>query len=310
MTSLFFFVLAFACSTSKPGGDTSSAETETTLRPVGTPSDHACPAMESTNTGSFSSGGEERTVTMVVPDSPTEGMPLIFFFHGLLDPGSTPRPTAYLASALGLQQRANDLGVVFALPQSGVLSRLGIQFFMWDVEDGESADVQLFDDIRSCASTNLGVDMARVHAVGNSGGGLFTTMVVRERSDALASMVEISGGSDIDMLTFESPLSAYETPEVAVPSLVISGGENDEWPGGGLTLVDFEAASDALADQLAADGNYVVRCHHSLGHSIPMAAITAVELWTQSHVFNHTSTVQEAGVESFEELSDWCAEHS
>lgn len=303
-TLLFLFVAACAPQT-KTGVD-SSGPAEPTIRPVESVSDGECPDMSATNTGTFSSAGQERTVTMVIPDTPTESMPLIYFFHGLLDPQSTPQPTSYISTVLGLQRLANDMGVVFALPQSGVMSRLGIQFFMWDVEDANSPDIVLVDDIRACAFTELGIDLARVHAVGNSGGALFTTMVVRERSDALASMVEISGGSDIEMLTFDSALSAYETPTTPVPSLLISGGENDEWPGGGITLVDFDAATDSLEDQLMADGHFVIRCRHSLGHSVPMTAIGAMQVWTEHHVFNEESSIEDAGVEAFDELAGWC----
>ena len=279
---------------------------ETILGPVVGPSNGECPDMTQTNTGVFASANADRTVTMVIPQEATDSMPLVYFFHGLMDPGSTPNPTAYMASGLGLQRLADELGVVFAIPQSGQMSRMGFNFFMWNVEEPESDDITLFDDLRACASQMLDIDLNRVHAIGMSGGALFTTVVTRDRGDTLASMVEMSGGSDVDMLTFDSPLSAYGTATYPVPSLLISGGVSDVWPGGGITLVDFTAATDALATQLVEDDHFVVRCEHASGHAIPMTAMTAAQLWIESHAFAEPSPIRESGIDEFGEFDNWC----
>jgi len=288
------------------GGWDVGSEPASSLAPVDPPSNGSCPNIGESGTVNFVSSNEDRVVTMVVPEDPPENMPLVYFFHGLMDPGGTPNPTEYMASGLNLQSIADRLGVAFALPQSGVLSRMGFSFFMWNVEDVESADIVLFDDIRSCADSELGIDLRRVHAVGMSGGALFTTVVARDRGDALASMVEMSGGSDVDMLTFDSPLSAYSTPRYPTPALLISGGESDIWPGGGLTLVDFSAATDTLADRLVDDGHFVVRCEHGGGHSIPYAGMQAAELWIESHAFEEASPIETDGIDAYAEFDDWC----
>ena len=279
---------------------------DTLLAPVDEPSNGECPDMTQSNTGVFSSANADRTVTMVIPQEVTDSMPLVYFFHGLMDPGSTPNPTAYMASGLGLQRLADELGVVFAIPQSGQMSRMGFNFFMWNVEEPENDDVTLFDDLRACASQTLNIDLSRVHAVGMSGGALFTTVVTRDRGDTLASMVEMSGGSDVDMLTFDSPLSAYEASAYAVPSLLISGGSSDVWPGGGITLVDFTAATDTLARQLVEDDHFVVRCEHSSGHAIPMTAMAAAEVWIESHSFDSPSPIKQSGINEFSQFDNWC----
>jgi poly(3-hydroxybutyrate) depolymerase len=265
-----------------------------------------CPDMSTSHTTSFLSSGEERTVTIVVPDNPTTDMPLVYFFHGLLDPGSTPAPSDHMATALNLQSMANEAGVAFVLPQSGLLERLGFAFFMWNVAEPESTDIVLFDDLRSCAYDELAIDLSRVHAMGMSGGALFTTVVARERGDILASIVEMSGGSDIDMLTFDVPLSVYGTSESTMPALLISGGADDQWPGGGLTLVDFSAATDTLQEKLVADGHFVVRCEHSLGHQVPHSAIDAAWDWVDNHLHGEDSPFRETGITDVDSLSDWC----
>ena len=288
------------------GGDTGSAEPGLAVAAVGAPSNGECPDMSETNTSVFVSSNMDRVVTMVIPEDPSDDMPLVFFFHGLMDPSQTPTPTEYMASGLGLQAFANRTGTAFAVPQSDVISRVGFTFFMWDVTDSESADMTLFDDIRACASQNLSVDLRRVHAVGMSGGALFTTTVAGARGDSLASIVEMSGGSDIDMLTFDTPLSSYYTPAYAMPALLVAGGTTDTWPGGGLTLVDFRAATDTLEDQLVADDHFVVRCDHTQGHAIPMAAIEATEIWVGTHRFGEPSSIQASGIDDIGEFNDWC----
>ena len=68
---------------------------DTLLAPVDEPSNGECPDMTQSNTGVFSSANADRTVTMVIPQEVTDSMPLVYFFHGLMDPGSTPNPTAF-----------------------------------------------------------------------------------------------------------------------------------------------------------------------------------------------------------------------
>ena len=276
------------------------------LAPLAELSSADCPSMTQSDTVTFESSGEERTVTVVVPDEIPEDMPLVFFFHGLLDPGSTPVPTEYMASALNLQSMANSAGVAFILPESGVMERMGVRFFMWAADEIEGADVTLFDDLRTCAADHLPVDLYNVHAMGFSGGGLFTTVIARDRGDTLASIVEMSGGADIEMLTFDEPLSLYDTPAYSMPALLISGGSSDAWPGGGLELVNFSDGTDTLEDHLVEDGHFVVRCEHNSGHTATNASISASWDWIESHYFGEPSPIQDAGIDAYSSL-DWCS---
>jgi len=288
-----------------PGTDPAGVDASG-LAPLSQPSSGECPDLTQSHTTTFTSSGDDRVVTAVVPDDPPADMPLVFFFHGLLDPGSMPVPTEYMASALNLQAVANEAGVAFILPQSGVMSRVGMSFFMWAVDEYEGSDVVLFDDLRSCAADQLDVDLKAVHAMGMSGGALFTTVVLRERSDALASAIELSGGADIDMLTFDNTLSEYITPARAVPTLLVAGGSTDAWPGGGLELVNFTRATDVLEDHLVADGHFVVRCEHDQGHSVPLAAVNASWDWVDAHRFDETSPFVQSGIDDVSSLNSWC----
>jgi len=303
MGSIFFLLAVLGC-----GKDINDVpeEGDSLVPTPEEPSSGDCPDMTQSHTTSFTSSGQDRTVTIVVPDEPVDNMPLVFFFHGLLDTVSTPNPTQYMANALGLQAFANEERAVIVLPQSGVLERMGYEFFMWDIEDGESPDLTLFDDLRSCAYSDLGIDLFQVHSMGFSGGALFSTVVARERSPMLASMVEMSGGSDISMLTFDEPLSTYTTPENPVPALLISGGSDDQWPGNGATLVHFSSATDTLQDKLVEDGHFVVRCEHNQGHTVPYTASLAARQWVTSHKLGEPSPIEASGIDNLENYSDWC----
>jgi predicted peptidase len=187
---------------------------------------------------------------------------------------------------------------------SPLLNRMGIEFFMWTVDMVDSPDVVLFDDLRNCAVNEAGADITRVTAMGMSGGALFTTVIARDRGDTLASIIEMSGGSDIDMFSFDTPLSAYDTPAYTMPAALVSGGTNDVWPGGGTVLVDFEEATDTLTSALVDDGHFVVRCHHSQGHTVPFEALELSWSWIDAHRFGEASPFIDEGIADF---GDWCA---
>ena len=311
MNHLTLFLVLGGCAgsaddVSDPPGPNEAISDEGGLAPLTEPSSGDCPDLTQSHTTTFSSNGEERVVTAVIPNDPPDSMPLVFFFHGLLDPGSMPVPTEYMASALNLQTVANNTGVAFVLPQSGLMSRAGMSFFMWAVDEFEGNDMVLFDDLRTCASEQLSIDLNDVHAMGMSGGALFTTLVLRERSDTLASAIELSGGADIDMLTFDNTLSEYITPAKQVPTLLIAGGTTDVWPGGGLELVNFTQATDVLEDHLVSDGHFVVRCEHNQGHVVPLAAVNASWDWIEAHRFDEDSPFAATGIDDVSSMSDWC----
>ena len=103
----------------------------------------ACPDLTASNTSSFQSTGVDRTVTLVIPEQPSEDMPVVFFFHGLLD--TSVEPTSYHADALELQAEANAEGAVFVLPQSRTMTEFGFTFYMWQVMDEDELDLVLYD---------------------------------------------------------------------------------------------------------------------------------------------------------------------
>lgn len=289
-------------------GDTGSSSTADKggVAPLAELSSGECPDLSASGlTSSFLSGGEERTATVIYPSDTDQEMSLVFFFHGLLDPGHTPQPTAYMAEALNAQRLANDLGAVIVMPQSPIQDYLGFQFFLWHVEQGASEpDLVLYDDLRTCLKQQFdSINLDRVSAMGFSGGSLFATIVASERGDTLASLIEMSGGADLKVVLAENLVAPYSTPASAVPSLLVTGGTNDVWPSTSLTVVDFVAGTDTLEERLISDGHFTVRCRHERGHTITNAELNLAIDWSQAHTYAVESPYVVNGLGGD---ADWC----
>jgi poly(3-hydroxybutyrate) depolymerase len=265
-----------------------------------------CPDMSSSGlTSTFLSSGDERTVTLIYPSDTDQDMSMVFFFHGLLDPGHTEQPTAYMADALNAQRLADDLGAVIVMPQSPIQDYLGFQFFLWNVEQGTSeSDLVLYDDLRTCMKQQFDtIDLDRVSAMGFSGGSLFATIVAGERGDTLASVVEMSGGADLEVVIADNFLAPYSTPASTMPSLLVTGGTNDVWPSASLTVVDFVDGTDTLEAHLVGDGHFTVRCRHDRGHTITNAELELAIDWSQAHTYETASPYETDGLGGD---ADWC----
>lgn len=303
-------ILALACGDKSDGDDTGggtggtgdggSGSLTAELAPL---SSGECPDMSGSGTSTFLSSDVERTVTVLLPEQADGPMPVVIFFHGLMDPASTPQPGEYMASALGLQDLADEHGAVVILPESEVVEMLGLSFFLWDMLGDGARDLALYDDLRTCAAQNLDVDLDRVVAMGFSGGALWTTEVMAQRGDTLAAAIEMSGGADVEIPLAEDPIAEYDTPAWPLPVLLQSGGESDIWPSASFTLVDFSAATDTLQDELVEDGSLVVRCEHSRGHTVTTDGYNLAVAWAVEHSFQQPSPWLDGDLG---DDADWC----
>ena len=261
-----------------------------------------CPDMSTSgSTVQFTSSDESRTVTVLFPSYPQPKMRIIFFYHGLMDPSYSP--TGYMAQALNFQELADTYNALIFLPESPIWELMGQQFHMWDVEEGTSdKDLTLFDDLRTCAAQKFDVDLDALVTSGFSGGSLFNTIILGQRAEHIAAMVEMSGGANIEVPTFEEKFAPYDTPSVDVPVLLISGGDNDLWPDASFPLVHFQEATDTLQTKLRTDNQFVVRCTHNTGHNITNKAFNSAIEWLTVHRYGEESPY-ESGIEGWE---DWC----
>ena len=115
-----------------------------------------CPAIDSSQSIQSSSNGLEREVQFVMPESPEPGMQPVFFFHGLMQEGSSP--SQQMISALSLQSVANEHNILFILPVSQVWDLVGQRFHLWNIEQGtEIDDLTLYDDLRTCVAEHFDV---------------------------------------------------------------------------------------------------------------------------------------------------------
>ena len=255
-------------------------------RPLAQLSDGECPNKRGRSR--FSSNGQRRRVEIVVPDNPSGAMPVVFSFHGLLHPSYDPIDS--MVSGFQLQQEANDRNVIFVVPEAPEVEIPLIgTFLLWDFLDGGEDDLVLFDDLRTCLADQHDVDLSRVHAWGMSGGGLWTSMLTIHRADALASVVEFSGGSDLELPIEGGPFISTQDLAFAPPALLVAGGTGDVWPDPILPVIDFVEASDTLQTSLLSAGAPVVRCDNDLGHAVITDSLWSLAMdWMNAHALPNT----------------------
>jgi poly(3-hydroxybutyrate) depolymerase len=267
------------------------------VAPLAELSDGECPDMSESGISSFSSGGVERKVAVVFPDDPQPGMPVVFNFHGLTNTGSDPVEGSL--SQIQAEAEANDSVVIMPEARSTALPLIG-EILIWGILDDEDLDLTLFDDLRTCASNELEVDLKKLSTWGHSGGALWSTAMLMERSTSLAAVVEFSGGAEFSIPGLGGPYLTYSTPERQVPVMLTSGGSDDSWPQG-FPIVNFETTTETLAENLIEDGHQVARCEHQQGHyAIPSNLWAFSTRWDLDHQFGEDSPF------SSDDLPDGC----
>lgn len=225
-----------------------------------------CPDLSTPGIKTFTSGGEERRVGIWFPESKPEGMPIMFAFHGLTSPGAFDVIDDYMRPVFDLDTLADKREVVIVAPEAAEFSLFGFPTLLWGImeEDGLQRDLTLFDDLRSCMAHELRADPDNTAAWGFSGGGLWTSMLLLERADVLVTAVPASGGvGEVGLLT------DYRSPKAKIPVMLVDGGPDDIWPGGGVALIEFHEGTNLLREELVDDGHDVVQCDHGLGHDLP-----------------------------------------
>ena len=276
------------CTADEPAEDTAAGSSTTDLdwRPLSKLSDGECPNKRGRSR--FSSNGQRRKVEIVVPDNPQGAMPVIFTFHGLLHPSYDPIDS--MVNGFQLQQEANARNAIFVVPEAPEVEIPLIgTYLLWDFLDGGEDDLVLFDDLRTCLADQHEIDLSRVHAWGVSGGGLWTSMLTIHRADALASVVEFSGGSDLELPIEGGPFIVTAGIDTAPPALLVAGGTGDVWPDPILPVIDFVEATDTLQSSLLAAGSPVVRCDNDLGHAVITNELWSLAMdWMAAHALPNT----------------------
>lgn len=294
--------LLLGCPPSGGGDDDDSTESPLPQpAPLAELSNGECPDLSEPGVSTFSSGGTDRKVVMAFPEGDTEGLPIVFFFHGLTTPDQNP--AEQMANALDLQDMAEQLPAIIIIPEAPATPMpLVGNVSIWGILGDPTADLTLYDDLRACAVNELGGDIRRVHSSGFSGGALWTAQMLMSRSDTLASAVSFSGGAEIELPLDGSPFLLYESPVEKTPTLLVAGGEEDEWPQG-IGIIDFNSTTDTLQGGLRVDGHYLVRCDHNAGHTITNQAWDFGQDWVMAHEYGLPSPYQADGIGDHD---SWC----
>lgn len=245
------------------------------LRPAGEPSG-TCPDLKRSGMQTLTSAGVEREAIVLLPPGSAEGAPVLFVWHGL---GATAKS---MVPRMGLRELALA-GAVVVAPQALPGSSTG-----WTVDLPRVDDMALFDDLRACLHRDLQVDLHRVVSSGFSAGGLWTSLLLFKRSDALAGVLEMSGG-------VIPPILSYETPAWSTPALLFDGGRTDTYRKGPL-LVRFDQNTAKLRDRLRRDGHLVVHCPHDRGHRVVSWRIDLIHRWALSQRYGEARPLDEPPV--------------
>ena len=279
---LLALIACVAPSGDDTAGNPDSADPNAFLKgtaPLAEVSGGDCPAIDGGEL-EIQSNGKARTVKVLLPEGGAEGKPVVFSWYPLGGSAS------WLISTLDLREYADTVDAVVVVPTAS-----GDLLFEWGFSSDPSGndDLVLYDDLRTCLSEQLHVDLGRVSSMGFSAGAMWTSYLSLYRGDTLATILPFSGGTD--------PVIPYESPAGPFPALLVYGGESDLYGNG---LVDFQETTTNFATDLTADGHFVVTCNHNLGHTIPSEGRDMMDLWLTAHVFGQPSPF-EADISAFPE---------
>lgn len=224
-----------------------------------------CPTLVEGRNTAFTSGGEQRQFLLSLPEEPV-GAPLLFAWHPL---GGT---ASWLERALDLSTLADEEGVIIVTPDS-CCSPTEWGFFPGTNPD---PDLALFDDLLSCLTEQYQIDADRVYSTGFSAGALWTTYLGMHRSDYLAAIAPISGGTGDFM--------EHTPPTRPLAAMLIWGGPNDLYQS-----LSFQDATMQFSEELQAVGSFVGLCEHDGGHTIPSWGRDSVWAFLKEQRWSDTS---------------------
>lgn len=217
-----------------------------------------CPTLAAAPaTTSITTSGAQRSFIVVRPTtaSPGETLPVVFLWHWL--GGSADA----MASTLEVQAAADARRFIAVLPTARGDALLRWPFEASQTQSRVDEEALFFDDMLACVAAVLPVNKECVSSIGVSAGALWTAQLARQRSQRLASMVSLSGGTG-------GIVRGWSTTPHRLPSLVLWGGAGDTYPAN-LPIMNFETASRDLESALTTDGHYLLECTHNCGHAVP-----------------------------------------
>jgi len=256
----------------------------------------ACPEL-SAGLQTFQAAGTAREVDLKLPANPS-GAPVVFMWHGLGD------TIANFSNAMGAGGLTTGLGAIVVTP--GVLpgGLMALWGFPSALGDSSATDLGLFDDLLYCLDQQFDIDNERVYSVGFSGGALWTSYLLMQRSEYLAAALVFSGGVNIP--GSQGLIFDYETPLHPLPVMLAHGGATDVY-NMVVAQLEFQKMVELMADSLVADGHFAVLCDHGQGHTITSPLLTAGYSFLQNHAYADVESPLASGLSAV--YPSFCAIH-
>ena len=209
-----------------------------------------------------------RSFIVQLPANPV-GAPVIFTWHWY---GGAPDSAINFT---GLGNVGHAEGVIIVSPVSiAPAPQNDSGYFEWYTggsPDG-NPDLELAKDVLGCLYEQFDVDLDRLYVTGHSAGAMFTSWAALHWGDRLAASLHMSGGEQY--LPSYRPAGdrsrpPYVTPSAPARTLVVHGGQSDQYAGAGQSTFSFRDASLMLSSDLRSDGGSTVECDGGFGHAIP-----------------------------------------
>jgi polyhydroxybutyrate depolymerase len=140
-----------------------------------------------TSTHSMTVDGEHRTYRLVVPETGSEGAPLVVALHGLRGSGERFQRVS------GWDDVAVAAGAVLAYPDSYAAG--------WRSRPEETADVTFLSRLIQRIARRQGTDPRRVYVVGSSSGAFMTYRLACDRAGLVAAIGPVAGAPVMDCST-------------------------------------------------------------------------------------------------------------
>ncbi|MEC9071833.1 MAG: hypothetical protein VX938_05610, partial [Myxococcota bacterium] len=233
-----------------------------------------CPQL-SAGLQTFQAAGTAREVDLKLPAEPS-GAPVVFMWHGLGD------TIANFSNAMGAGGLTTGLGAIVVTPAVLPGGLMALWGFPSALGDDSATDLGLFDDLLYCLDQQFDIDNERVYSVGFSGGALWTSYLLMQRSEYLAAALVFSGG--VNAAGGQGLIFDYETPLHPLPVMLAHGGATDVY-NMVVAQLEFQKMVELMADSLVADGHFAVLCDHGAGHTITSPLLTAGYSFLQNHAY-------------------------
>lgn len=222
----------------------------------------SCPTL-APGANTIQSAGTDRAFLLAVPSDlqPNEVLPVVFLWHWLGGDAQDFLEKGEVQAAVDAQRFVAVIPEKKGDPADKLFGLLEITWPAAVSSSQARVDEELtfFDDMLACVSQQYSVNKNCVSSVGVSFGALWTTLLAGARGDHLSSFVSLSGGCG------GSLIKPWGNPAHKMPAIVLWGGPTDNC----FSLMNFEATSGTLEDELTAGGHFFLECIHNCGHAEP-----------------------------------------